>query len=298
MHDKQHDTQQQIKALKEQLDALNATKEEAFQQKESFTRRIHELLTSLKAAKTERDAFTQQVKEEKQRRDQLNEQIKQKIEVLKKLNESLPVEKNAVQPSPSSEQSKKHSESPVFLRRKIAALEKQIETGAISFEREKGYMKQINAMKKELAQRSEQDALFRERRNAARDVDVLRREAHAVHKRLQEKAGHSQQRHELLFSLSKELDETRIKEKAAYDTFSALKQQFNELNNQLKSFLSDAQVERQQRRAVQEKRRRVHEEVEKKQLAERREEVTEKLKKGKGVKLTMEDILAFQSGKD
>ena len=293
------ETQGKVKALKEQLAALHLKKEEAFQKKEAISTKIKTLLGSVKTSKSARDSLTSTVHEEKRKRRELNAQIRKKIEAIKELNKNLP-KKEEVPASrgsydPRDRRGKK--DSPGFLKKKIEELETAIETGAISFTKEKQYMKEIKVMKKELEGLKETSQIWKDRRALSKEIDALKKEANALHKGIRQRADTSQEKHEALVSVSKNLDTLRKQEKEAYESFLVLKKEYLALNGELKSILGDVQIAQHKVKAKKEAKQKKRDEQMKKDLEERKLEVTEKLKKGAGVKLTMEDLLAFQSDK-
>ena len=290
------ETQDKVKALKEQLAALHLKKEEAFQKKEAISTKIKTLLGSVKTSKSARDSLTSTVHEEKKKRRELNAQIRKKIEAIKELNKNLP-KKEEVSNSRDPRDRRGRKDSPGFLKKKIEELETAIETGAISFTKEKQYMKEIKVMKKELEGLKETSQIWKDRRALSKEIDALKKEANALHKGIRERADTSQEKHEALVSVSKDLDTLRKQEKEAYEAFLVLKKEYLTLNGELKSLVGDVQIARHKVKAKKEAKQKKRDEQMKKDLEERKKEVTEKLKKGSGVKLTMEDLLAFQSDK-
>lgn len=78
-----------------------------------------------------------------------------------------------------------------------------------------------------------------------------------------------------------------------------LKKQFNETSGQLKILLPELREQREAKKKQRFEQERATEAEQKKTLAEKARSVEEKLKSGgKKIKLTMEDLLAFQGMKE
>ncbi|MFH1133318.1 MAG: hypothetical protein V1735_02430 [Nanoarchaeota archaeon] len=273
---------EEIGELKDKLDVINKEKEHWFLKKEEISVQIRDKITSIKAAKTQRNTLTKKVSDVKDLRKLLNDQIRDKIEGIKKLN----TEKDEVQ--------KKFNitKDPVMIQRDIDRLEFRIETEALSFEREQDSMKKIKELKSQLKESKAVSGVWDRVHSLSKEIDDLKRKATDEHRKIQNLAKESQVQHEIMLELSKDIDDIKAKEEEYYKKFFDLKQQFVELNNQLKEKMAkqkDLHNRLDADRAEDKEKRLVEEE---KTLEQKNIEVEEKIKKGK--KLTTEDLLIFQ----
>lgn len=272
----------EIKAIKQKLNEINEVKEQWFHKKDEISKKILELIGSVKSSKIERNERTKEVRTTKVERDKLNNEIKIKIEELKKLNDEKAalLAKLGLKADPSK------------LKSEIDALEMKIQTDVMSYDKEKALNKRIKELKKQFEESKGMSAVLDKIHHKRKELDLLRKDAEQKHQIVQTKASQSQEKHESLLSTSKEIDDLKFKEEEAYKEFFKYKEQFTKLNNELKEklkILNDlsgkATHERQERKAKRE------EEV-KKTLREKEKDVEEKIKKKQ--KLTTEDLLVFQ----
>ncbi len=272
----------EITELKKKLNELNELKEGLFRKKEEYNREISRIIGQVKDSRGKRNEFTKEVKLTKSERDELNELLRKKIEEAKKLNK----EKRDIQ------QKYGIKDDPSVLSKRIEHLEHIIETEAISFEKEKGLMKEINTLKKKFKEAAKISNVWKQMQQVSKEIDELREKVGEKHSEVQLKARESQKKHEDLIEGSKELDELRQKEEEAFRNFKEAKKNFNEISSKLQEKLMEAgklSEELDKMRGVKHESR--QKDI-KARLKEKGAAVHEKLRKGE--KLTTEDILVMQ----
>lgn len=269
----------EVAQLRVQLTSLHAEKEKTYQELRSFGPQIRGIMGNINKLKQERDELTAQVKTLKEEREKLNEVVKEKAhekqEVLDKKKELL--------------QGAERNENPGRLRAEIARLEMKIQTDVMPFNKEQQLTKHIKELKARMKQAEQQKEVWKEVSAASADFSESRQKANQIHQQIQEVAEKSQGKHEQMNTLYEQLKQFRQQEKPAKQKYMELKGQWEQLK---KNF--DEMVAR-----VNELAKLFQEEDEKSfrmKARERSAEVQEKLMQGK--KLRMEDILAFQAGKE
>src|SRR3989338_2377567 len=285
---KHSDPHTSVQELKAKLNAINDEKEKWFAKRLEIGNQIKAEIQKIKDSLGKRNALSATVQHEKKKRDELNKIISEKVKEAKSLQgdkkEEVKVER------------KMHPEE---LRKQIAGLEKRIETEGLSFDKEKQLMKTINTLRKQYATAMKAEEGWAKSRGVSKEISDLKKQANEAHKVVQESAKESQTKHESLITESRKIDELKKVEKEAHDKFMELKKQFNDTSIQLKMLLPELREMRETRKKQRFEQERSAEEQNKKTLAEKIRTVEEKLKSGgKKVKLTMEDLLAFQGMKE
>ncbi len=285
-HSDPHTTVQELKA---KLNAINEEKEKWFAKRLEIGNQIKVEIQKIKDSLEKRNALSATVQQEKKKRDELNKIISDKVKEAKSLKGD---KKEEVKVEPR----RLHPEE---LRKQIAGLEKRIETEGLSFDKEKQLMKTINTLRKQYATAMKAEECWAKSRGVSKEISDLKKQANEAHKVVQESAKESQTKHEALIAESKKIDELKKVEKEAHEKFMELKKQFNEISTQLKMLLPELREIRETKKKQRFDQERATEEQNKKTLAEKVRTVEEKLKSGgKKVKLTMEDLLAFQGSKE
>ncbi len=274
----------EISGLRSNLNSINDEKESWFRKKEEIGSKIRELIAVVKENKAKRNELTGNVRLNKEKRQELHDSIAKRI---KEIKDSEP-EKGA------GEEQKKSREVPNihFVERQLETLNRKIETEVMSFDKEQALMKKIKELKKQKAEAKKMLESVTGSRKASREIDQLKREANLIHTVIQTTAKESQEKHEKILEISKEIDKLKVEEDEAYRKFSELKQKFTEANNVLKSRLDSlndvykklGQEKEQREEQVKQSRR--------KTLRQKEMEVNEKIRKGE--KLTTEDLLVLQ----
>lgn len=291
------DKRSAVNETKKKLDEVHKLKEDAFSQRQQFSNEIRALIQKIKDLKLKRDAFTSEVRDLKQKRDTTHKEI-QKAAPPKdvKGQVSTPAPKPVQQPSYSSSYSsdRNFKSSPGYLKKQMEKIEVTIETGGVTFTKEKELMKKLKQLKKEL----QQATIARQEQNAAREaqhkVYDLNKEAETYHHLVMHKASESQKMHKEILETAKQIDELKLKEKEAFDKFLELKNQFNEINNQLKSHLDETGSIKRKLDEKDHERSKEKQHKQRLSLDEMKKVVMEKLRTGG--KLTNDDLKIMQMG--
>jgi len=98
--------------------------------------------------------------------------------------------------------------------------------------------------------------------------------------------------HETLIQASKDIDNVKGEEEEAFKKFIEFKTKFNEINDKLKTRLREVKELNERMQDDHHNHRKQADRKKKEKLAEKKLSVEEKMKKG--MKLTTEDLLAFQ----
>ena len=120
--EKFEELKKEVNGLRAELNQLNEQKEKWFEKKEKAKKEISEVIKQVRGFRGRRDSLTKQVRELKQKRAGLHAAIKTRVSELNKARENSP--KNVKTANPHA------------ITRQIEAMERKIETEAISFEKE------------------------------------------------------------------------------------------------------------------------------------------------------------------
>lgn len=272
----------EITELRIKLNDINEKKEAQFEEKEGHSKKISELIRNIRAAKSQRNSYTDEVKRLKERRKELNKQIKDKIQEAKSFNKE------------RKEISKKYNiqGNPALIKEQIEKLEYKVETEAVPFSEEKKIMKKIHDLKQDLEEINKVSDVWNRLHAINSNIEKLKTEANSVHTKVQENAVKSQEKHEEMLLLSKEIDEFKVKEQEAYKKFTELKEEFTGINEKLKERLVSMNEINEKIKQVKTQKKIEKQEQEKITLQQKTEIVEDKIKKKK--KLTTEDLLVFQ----
>ena len=269
--------------LKKAIAEMSAQKEAWFQNKRKLSQSIQKDISQIKESRDKRNKFTKAVHTEKNERNKLNNEIKSKIEDLKELQKKKDALGKIDNPKIS----------PAKIKKEIEDLELKIETEALPFSIEKKFMKQIAEKRKILGGFKDVSGVFDNLRKLQKDVRVLKKEADAKHKEIQIKAVESQEHHESLINLSKNIDNSKTEEENALKNFVEWKAKHSEKLKELKELQKEIkEIRKGLGEEVEEERHKKKQEV-KELLKEKSIDIEEKIKTGK--KLTTEDILIFQA---
>jgi uncharacterized coiled-coil DUF342 family protein len=273
----------EISQLQTELNLANDKKESFFQKKTELSKKISSLIDDIKHNRNQRNELTKQVRSEKEERDKHNLDVKEsvdKIKVLEKEREELIQKHNLKQ-------------DPIALIKQIRGIEFKIETQPMSFEEEKKLMKRIRDLKKHLEEAKAVVGVIDKMRELSRQIDEKKRTAQSTHRKVQSHAKASQEKHESLIESSKQIDDMKKEEEEAFRNFIENKKIFNELNDKLKLLLTEIKDLSQKADSNKMEVRDSFEKRQKETIEQKKLSVEEKFKKG--LKLTTEDLLAFQS---
>lgn len=269
----------EVAQLRTQLTSLHTGKEKAYQGLRSFGSQIRGIMGNITTLKQERDELTTQVKMLKEEREKLNEVVKEKAhekqDVLDKKKELL--------------QNTERAESPGRLKAEIARLEMKIQTDVMPFDKEQQLTKHIKELKVRMKQAEQRNEVWKEVSAVSTDFSESRQKANEIHQQIQEVAEKSQGKHEQMNKLYEQLKQFRQQEKPAKQKYMELKNQWEQLKKNFDEMVARAN---ELAKLFQEEDQKSF----KAKARERSAEVQEKLMQGK--KLKIEDILAFQAGRE
>jgi len=273
----------ELDTLKVKLEELNTEKEACFEKKRQATRAVSEVVKTIRDAKGKRNTFTKQVKDSKQRRQELNKQLAEKRAELSRLQ----AEKQAI----SSRMGMRVD--PSKIQQEIEQLELKIETEALPFNIEKRVMKRISDKKKILAQAQEGSDVFDRFNTLRKEIDRVKKKADDTHRKVQTKAEASQQFHEELIESSKDIKELRDKEEEMLKKFIESKEKWSAQNDLVRAKVREINEIRAKVEGINIEEKKKQKKADEKKIVEQKKSVEEKIKKG--LKLTTDDLLAFQA---
>jgi len=295
--EKLESVKQQAGNLGDQLDVLNAKKEAAFTRKQEFGGKISEKIRQVNEFKQQRNDLTKQVRDLKVERDALNNEISVKIAELKALQPAK--DETAPPPAPTpSFQGGRYGERlhPREIERRMKALEQKIETVPMSFEAEQKTMKEIKQLKKQLDAFGVVAGQSKELVAKSKEIDKLKKAANALHANVTQLAKQSQDYHEKILTISKEIEDLRTSEDAAQEEFFNAKKEFVALAGDAREARTELSQAKQVLREHKEKEKRQKAAEDQKTLQQRAKDAEDKMMRGE--KLTTEDLLAMQSVRD
>jgi len=271
-----------ISKLRETLNDKNAEKEAIFSKKENTTKQIIDVIRDVKTLRKERDKLTNKVKSLKKEREQNNSEVLKKIEHIKKVQEESDklVKKYNIKGDPSR------------LQREIEMLELKVETDVLSFQKEQKIMKEIKDMKKQLENAKGLKEVLENMNKLSKEIDDHKKQREQAHRKIQTFAAESQKKHEEMHENTKNIDKLRVNEEEIYKKFFGIKKEHTDINNELKQKLVEINNMNNKLDQDSNQVRKKSQDVQKKKLATKADEVTDKIKKRQ--KLTTEDLLIFQ----
>jgi len=270
---------------KEQLDVLNQQKEDAFQKKQVLSNQIAEKIAIIGKHRQDRNTLTQQVRSLKKDRDKLNAQITEKIAEIKAARPMKKVE--------LPKDARGRVIRPAMLKARIDQLETKLETEPMSFQAEQKLTKEVKDLLRQYNEIRQASGLSGELKEKSILIDTLKHDANELHARVTEMAKQSQQHHETMLQLSKEIDELKKAEEIAYQEFLTHKEAYVKIAGDVKAEQTAVRRQKKSRASAEKKRKDAEDQ---KTLQERAKEAEKKMKKGS--KLTTEDLLALQSLKE
>src|SRR3989344_4362160 len=163
-----------ISELKKKVNSLNEKKEDLFKKQDEIRKTIKEKIERIKSMKGENDKLGDEARNLKKERDQENNLVKEGITKIKQLRDK------------KSFILKKHNiKNPETEHKRIEALERKIETEALSPSQEKKVMKEINDLKKIFGKTSELENITKEIKEATKNFREAKKRADEFHNKLQ-----------------------------------------------------------------------------------------------------------------
>lgn len=275
---------QEVKNLRTKLNQIDQHKEHWFEQKDSLWKQSSKLIRQVRVEKKKRDKLTKSVKELKKQRDTLNKTTTKhisEVNVLRKEKDEL-MKKLKIKSDPEK------------LRQDIEKAEMRIETEAMPFEKEKKLTKKIKQMIKEFKETAGITQVSGRVATLSKDIDDSKKQANKIHQDIQLQAAKSQEYHEAIIKLSKQIDELKKKEEPAFEKFNMFKQEFSKTSDLLNQKLMELSKFNEQLGEIKKDTKKKKKEREEQFIKEKEEEITKKMKRGKKIKT--EDLLVFQKG--
>ncbi len=268
-----------ISSLKTECNELYKEKEDWAARKSGISKKIKDLIFQVKQAKDSRNNFNEEIKKLKPERDKKNAEVRAEIEKIKILNiekEKLPKGKD-----------------PEFILKQIRELNTKIETEVISYEKEKGIMKEIKSLRKEYEECKGKKLFMDKYSEEDKKLKLLKKESADINSKIQDFARKSEAMHKQVLSLSKEVDDLKIKENEFREKFFEKKREIGEKDAALKSIVEKTESEERRRKEHRERKKKFEEKQIRIKVSEKKKRVEEKLKRGE--KLTTDDLIVLQS---
>ncbi len=274
--------QREIAELRKKLESVNDEKEKWFKRKEELKKNIANFINEAKRIREEKIKFNEQVKELKEKRDKQNSITKEKIN---KINEL----KNGIN-------FKEKRKSADAIKEEIARIEEKIETEALKFSEEKKLMKRNVKLRQEYEKARNVGSAFGELKKIEDEIRGSRKIAEELHKKVQELVEESKRKHGVYLEISRKIREINNEQENSFDNFLKFKEEFNRISNGIDNKLGELKniKDRIDNFKAMDKEKR--DEMKKKILVKKADDVEEKLKKGE--KLTTEDLIKFQGGRE
>jgi uncharacterized coiled-coil DUF342 family protein len=268
---------------KESLQNLRDEKEALFTQQKEVSQKIGEYINKLKEHKKRRDELTAKVQEGKDQRTKVNEEIREYIEQVKKLQSS---SQGPTSPVPMEKGVKL---TPLKLKKEIEGIKRTIETAAVSFEKEKELMKKLKERQKLL----DKFATSTDGKKAVHDLDKklkdLKKTSDDIYDVVQDAAKRSQEEHESMLTLSKDIDDLREVEKKLREQIAPLKDKIKDISKASGEYTPKSKPSSRMGSGMQNARPKRNNTVQFDAIKE---------KMAKGEKLTTADLLMMQNASD
>lgn len=269
----------EISELRKTLNQADLEKESSFREGTRISQRIRSLISQIKELKLQRNANTAAVKEFKEKRKKVSEEIFKKIDAAKlqrKQRDDL-VKKLGIR-KPAG-----------LIKKDIERLDHKIETEVLSPTKENEVMKIIKEKKKEFEAAKSVTVISDTIRTVSKDINEERKQCDDLHKHVQEKAELSQQQHEKMISMSREVDKLKEDETKHREIFFRNKALFSETNRKLQEKLLEMNKVATELNAIT-----TADEKDKKQKTQQKMDATEKTleeKMKRGEKITTQDLI-------
>lgn len=278
----QNDLKKEISELKNQLNLLNEEKEKWYSEQHKLKGILQEEIKKIKTIKDTADKSGLESKDFRKARDSENHNVKNLITKIKELREKRVLILN-----------KYNVKEPEKVHSQIAALEKKIETEALSPDQEKKVMKQINSLKKMFGKNSELENVLQEIKSVSTKLNGAKKKADELHKKLQDTKKEGS--YHGFKETSKHITDIKEKQQEAYHKFLDAKKKFLEIDEAIKGKLKLLNTEKKSDHVKREVEKKKVETMNIAKIHQLAQKVEEKIKKGQ--KITTEDLLAFQAQK-
>ncbi|MBS3155817.1 hypothetical protein J4413_01130 [Candidatus Woesearchaeota archaeon] len=271
-----------ISELKKKVNSLNEKKEDLFKKQDEIRKAIKEKIEKIKPMKGENDKLGDEARNLKKERDKENDLVKELITKIKLLRDkkSLILKKYNIK-------------DPEIEHKRIEALERKIETEALSPSQEKKVMKEINDLKKIFGKNSDLEKITKEIKETSKNLRETKKRADEFHNKLQglrKDGGYDEYK-----KLSKEIIILRKKHKEMYKEFVETKKEYIGANESFRDNLKKLNQGNKRDKVKKNKEKKRIDSLNVTKINEMAKEVEDKLKKKE--KITTDDLLAFQAQK-
>ena len=272
----------EIAVLRDKLDQVGKQREEWFQRKENLKRRVANLISKTKEVRELRDHSAKEMIEITKRRDETNAKTS---ELIKKYNDLYYERKRLF---------KQHNikYTPEKLKQDMQYYETQIETEALSFNKERKLMDYIKQLKKMYDQTKVAADVLKQMNAISAEINEHKKKSNEFHSKVYECYYKNKQSKKDFKNLSYKITNFNYLQEEAFNMFVKLKEEFASLNKTFKDKLTEsARISRilhQAKKDIEHKK----EEGVRKIIEEKQKTAVEKFRSKK--KLTNEDLLAFQ----
>lgn len=271
-----------MEILKKTVSSVSEEKEKWFKKKEELKQKIADLIRRIKEAKGKSDNNMASIPELKKKRDKCNKEVQALIAEIKQLNKE--------------RKEKFGDKDPLEFKREISNLEMQIETQVLPLEKEKGIMKKIKELRKQLKEIGDSSGLIARITDVSKRIEKAKSEAEAFHSHLKEALKGNKQNFKDFKRLSNEITNLKTEQEQAFANFVKFKQEYQAKNKLLKEKLGVLAAISKREGKKRRERKEAEREREETLLKEKAENIEKKFKEKKV--LTTEDLLVLQSQKE
>jgi uncharacterized coiled-coil DUF342 family protein len=257
-------SKEEFQVLRKSVATLGARKEWLFEVRSCISQEIKALFGELKELKERRDHLTSSVQNRKEDREKINTEIKDAIQAIRpnqKVDKRVNVEK---------------------VKQDLERLQYKVETTPMSPEEEKKAMKVIHECEKVIAKNS----VAVGSKDVSQKIETLKKQSNDIHSEVQGSAVESQEKHERMIAVSRDIKYLKAREKEIHQLFTDVKDTYKDerkilMKNRKAHGGSPAGAKRRDR---------AEKEAEVKKQMEAN--IEEKIKMGG--KITTEDLLSFR----
>src|SRR3989344_561045 len=242
-----------------------------------------EIANSIKEARElreEKNKVNIQVKELKEKREKQNSITKEKINQFNELRRGINFrERERKRPAD-------------VIKNDIDKIEERIETEALKFSEEKRLMKKIGKLKQEYEGAKKEASALDEIGKIENEIIESKKAAEELHKKVQELAQESKNKHNVYLEISKKIKEVNNEQEKAFNNFLKFKEEFNKIGKEVDEKLEALRDAKNKLDGFRRADKKDKDEAEERTLKKKANDVEEKLKRGE--KITKEDLIKFQ----
>jgi uncharacterized coiled-coil DUF342 family protein len=260
-------SKEEYQELRKNVAAFGARKEWLFEVRSCISQEIKALFGELKELKERRDFLTSNVQTRKGDREKINTEIKDAIQAIRpaqKIDKKVNVEK---------------------VKQDLERLHYKVETTPMSPEEEKKAMKAIHECEKIIAKNSVASGS----KEVSQQIETLKKQSNDIHSEVQDSAIESQEKHERMISVSRDIKYLKAREKEIHQLFTDVKENYKQ---QRKILMKNRKAHGGSSSGHPGAKRRDRAEKEAEIKKQMEATIEEKIKSGG--KITTEDLLSFR----